>query len=502
MTITGSSQYEDPSNPGVTRIEIKYDGAFRPLGLTLEGKRNGEFVGFRTSITAAGAETEITTDQGVTRRTDPIAADAVLLPNSFFGSYEAIAARLSTLEPGAELRVYVVPQAEVRLTLNSVSVERIQIGSSGFLVRRHLVTVQNAPTPFDAEIWSDERQHLLRVSVPVAQLEVIREDIATVAARHQQFWREGDEDVRIPASGFTIAATLSPPAPAQQPAAATKIPAIILVPGSDTLDRDGTLAGIPIMGQLAAALADAGFLVVRYDRRGVGQSGGRAESATLADYADDVRAIVMYLNKRKDVDAKRISVVGHGDGTFVALFAASREKRISALVLMASASVSGADFVLEQQQIVLDRLSLSAEERQARIDLQQRINRAVLRGEAWGDVPEDVRAQADTPWFRSLLAFDPVATLKKTRQPLLIVHGELDTQVPIRHADELASVAGQRKKVPPAEVLRLARVNHLFTLASSGEVSEYGNLLDKKITGELPQAIHGWLTKTLPEGTK
>ena len=39
--------------------------------------------------------------------------------------------------------------------------------------------------------------------------------------------------------------------------------------------------GVPVLGQLAATLVDAGFLVVRYDRRGVGQSGGRAETATI-----------------------------------------------------------------------------------------------------------------------------------------------------------------------------------------------------------------------------
>ena len=62
----------------------------------------------------------------------------------------------------------------------------------------------------------------------------------------------------------------------------------MLVAGSGPVDRDETVAGIPIFGQLASALADAGYLVVRYDKRGVGQSGGRPESATLSDYAEDV----------------------------------------------------------------------------------------------------------------------------------------------------------------------------------------------------------------------
>ncbi|MCY0541684.1 alpha/beta hydrolase, partial [Klebsiella pneumoniae] len=80
--------------------------------------------------------------------------------------------------------------------------------------------------------------------------------------------------------------------------------------GSGTTDRDETVAGVPILGQLAGTLADAGFLVLRYDTRGVGQSGGRPEAATLDTYATDLRAAVRFMSDRSDVDRRRIAVVG------------------------------------------------------------------------------------------------------------------------------------------------------------------------------------------------
>ena len=70
--------------------------------------------------------------------------------------------------------------------------------------------------------------------------------------------------------------------------------------------------------------------MLRYDKRGVGQSGGRPEAATLADYAEDLRAAVRFLGGRKDVDRRRIAVVGYGEGGPVALIAASKEDRIAA----------------------------------------------------------------------------------------------------------------------------------------------------------------------------
>ena len=73
--------------------------------------------------------------------------------------------------------------------------------------------------------------------------------------------------------------------------------------------------------------------MLRYDKRGVGQSGGRSERATLQDYADDLIAAVKWLAKRQDIDPKRIAVAGHSEGGAVAMLAAAREKKISSLVL-------------------------------------------------------------------------------------------------------------------------------------------------------------------------
>ena len=78
------------------------------------------------------------------------------------------------------------------------------------------------------------------------------------------------------------------PEPAVGPDAKGRYPAIVMIGGSGPTDRDETVAGIPIFAQIAGALADAGYYVLRYDKRGVGQSGGRAEGARADDYTEDV----------------------------------------------------------------------------------------------------------------------------------------------------------------------------------------------------------------------
>ena len=69
---------------------------------------------------------------------------------------------------------------------------------------------------------------------------------------------------------------------------------------------------------------------------------------------------------------------------------------------------------------------------------------AVLTGQGWEGVPEATRKQADTAWFRSVLQWDPEPVVRKVDQPLLIMHGALDKQVPVASAELLNGLAAKR----------------------------------------------------------
>jgi uncharacterized protein len=274
---------------------------------------------------------------------------------------------------------------------------------------------------------------------------------------------------------------------------------VILVGGSGPTDRDGFVAGIPILGQIARELVEAGFVVVRYDKRGIGQSGGRADAATLDDYAEDVRAVVQYLDRqrRREVDRRRISVVGHSEGAWVAMLAAVRDRRIAALALIAAPSVTGAELVLEQQAHLLALANVPPDEAQAKIALQKQIQEAVLEGGSWEGVPDELREQADSAWFQSLLAFDPARVMRDLRQPLLILQGELDTQVKPHHATRLAELARARRRDGGVDMVLVPGVNHLLVAATTGEVSEYGTLAGRDVATGVTSALSLWLTRTL-----
>jgi uncharacterized protein len=491
LVISSTAQYGSPLSVTVNRFEMKYTTDWQPIELHIEATRAGRPLALATSFGMTTAINEITQNGTTTSKTDQVSARTIVLPNSFYAGYEALAGRLADTQAGAELRAYVAPQAEIAITVKSVVAEQLPSPAGILAVRRYEIIFQNPGAPLPASVTIDDRARLVRLDIPGANLRLLRSELASVATRAQPVRNAADTDVIIPAVGFSLAGTLTMP----QGQGRLQHPAVILIAGSGPVDRDEVVAGIPIFAQLAARLAEQGFVVLRYDKRGVGQSGGRSERATLQDYADDLITTVKWLAKRKDIDPRHIAVAGHSEGGAVAMLAAAAENKIASLVLLAAPGTTGSELILEQQRHVLELLGTPESERQAKIDLQKRIQAAVTTEKGWESVPPELRAQADTPWFKSLLLFDPSKVMPRIKQPILIVQGDLDKQVFPHHADTLGELGRARKKAPPIEVVHLPGINHLLTPAETGEVSEYVTLPDKTITPAVVKTIVEWLKK-------
>lgn len=497
-TVRGTSRLGAPIDITSRSAEVLYDLEWRPKSLAIDSVVRGQNVMMKTTFSGGKAANVLDVDGKPQSKEDTVAVDTVVLPNTFLGSYAALARRLAGKTTGAEIRAYIAPQSEIAVRVMSAGSGQIETPKGVINATRFALTFVNPPPAGDLPVnmWTDNDGGLLRMSIPSQAIEMAREDIASAASRTTAFSIPGDESVTIPSLGFNLGGTITKPATAKGP-----LPALILIGGSGPTDRDETVAGIPVFGQIARELVDAGFVVVRYDKRGVGQSGGRTESVTIADYAEDARQVLLWLEKRKEVNKDQIGIVGHSEGALVAMLLAGRERnKVGALALIAGPSTDGNTVVLEQQKLMLSKLPIDDAQRAERTALQEKINAAVIKGTGWNDIPAAARKVADTPGFYSFLTFNPQKAMEDTRQPVLIVQGELDTQVQPYHADKLAEFARGRRTKTDVEVVKVPGINHLLVPARTGDVSEYASLgAEAKVSAQVTTAIATFMAKALKD---
>jgi len=284
-------------------------------------------------------------------------------------------------------------------------------------------------------------------------------------------------------------------------------PALLLITGSGSQNRDEELFGHKPFAVLADHLTRDGLAVLRVDDRGVGGSSGDVASATSADFATDVAAGVEFLHSRPDIRADRIGLLGHSEGGLIGPLVAVERGDIAFLVLLAGPGIRG-DELLYLQAALLARAAGASEEAVAENRrLQERLF-AVLLGDSdlaqarsqieeilRGTGSEDVEAslrQIASPWFRFFVREDPAATLRRVRCPVLALNGALDLQVPARENLDAIAAALEAGGNPDYQVKEYPGLNHLFQHAQKGTVAEYAEL-EETLAPEVLADIAAWI---------
>lgn len=286
--------------------------------------------------------------------------------------------------------------------------------------------------------------------------------------------------VHTPA-GFDLAGTLT--MPLTRPASG--VPAVVMITGSGPEDRDESLPGVKgyrPFRQIADTLSRRGIAVLRLDDRGVGGSAAGPKGPTSADFADDIRAGLAYLRTRGDVDGARLGLIGHSEGGMIAPMIAATDPRLKAIVLMAGPAQTGRQILDYQQRYVV--------EHDARVAPAGR-DSALLTLKRGLD-----SAASTNAWVRFFLDYDPLATARRVKTPVLILQGAMDRQVTPEQAPVLASAfrAGGDRDVT---VHVFPATDHLFLADTSGDPAGYATLPSKSIRPEILGTIADWVSAHL-----
>lgn len=270
----------------------------------------------------------------------------------------------------------------------------------------------------------------------------------------------------------------------ERPQSRSAVPVVLIIAGSGPTDRDGNSPLLKgpnnSLKLLAAGLAAQGIASVRYDKRGIGETGKamqlaaekaktplREEDLSFETLIDDA----VRWGKQLHADRRFLSltVIGHSEGSLIGMVAAQK------IGAHAFVSIAGAGRPL--QEIILDQVRS-----QLTPDL-LKTTEHILEQLAAGKTVESVPAELSMlfrpsvqPYLISWLRYDPSKEISKLRMPVLIVQGTTDIQV--RPADAKRLADGN----PGAQLLLIDGMNHVL----------------KKVPNEQDKQVSSYSDPTLP----
>ncbi|OXB11562.1 alpha/beta hydrolase [Flavobacterium plurextorum] len=267
-------------------------------------------------------------------------------------------------------------------------------------------------------------------------------------------------------------------------------PAVILITGSGRQNRDEELLGHKPFLVLADYLTKKGIAVLRFDDRGAGESTGDFSKASTIDFSKDVQAGVDYLKTRKEIDKKKIGLIGHSEGGLIAPIIAGNSKDIDFIVLLAGPGLRGDTLLLLQTELIERQSGVSNEEIKKRQEILKGAYDLVVASSAndenfknsvstyFNSKFDENQAKAATNqitsnWWYTFIKMDPAVALAKVKCPVLALNGSKDLQVPaevnLQVIEKTLAKAGN--KIVTAKIL--PNLNHLFQECKTGSPDEY-----------------------------
>lgn len=300
-------------------------------------------------------------------------------------------------------------------------------------------------------------------------------------------------------------------------------PAVLLITGSGQQDRDESLLGHKPFLVLADSLTRRGLAVLRVDDRGVNKSTGDFLKSTTFDFADDTQAGVEYLKTRKEIDAKRIGLIGHSEGGIIAPIVASKTKDVAFIVLMAGTGLTGEEIIHMQGNMIAKSMGAQKKDLDRADELRRKMYALIKSEKPSQELVkklEDLytvetaklseqekkemektgggaaqRAQFATfayPWFKTFLIHDPRPVLAQVKCPVLAINGELDLQVPCKENLEAIRDALEKAGHKDHTIKSFPKLNHLFQTCTTGAPTEYGKI-EETINPEVLKTMGDWI---------
>lgn len=277
-------------------------------------------------------------------------------------------------------------------------------------------------------------------------------------------------------------------------------PAVVLVQGSGPNDADETVGGAKPFKDLAWGLASHGIAVLRYEKRthkyGAASSDDPARFTVNDETIDDARSAVALLAERREIDRKRIDVLGHSLGATLAPRIAAGDPAIAGIILMAGAVTPMEQLALEQVRLLVSRENAAgAAGRQQIAAVEQAVKQIESPDLKIGTSVNFLGATTPASYWLDLRGYHPDRAAAALRIPILVLQGGRDYQVPPSELELWKKALVGRKN---ATFELYPALNHLFE-AGAGPSTPAEYLRPGHVDAAAIEGIAAWV-KAQPEG--
>ncbi|WP_059042618.1 alpha/beta hydrolase family protein [Paenibacillus rubinfantis] len=301
-----------------------------------------------------------------------------------------------------------------------------------------------------------------------------------------------EREVTVGEGAMALPGTLTLPAAGEGP-----FPAVVLVHGSGTNDRDEAIGGGKPFRDLAVGLAAQGIAVLRYDKVTYEHTFKVAADPKFTlkkETVDDALKAVALLKKTPEVDVSRIFVAGHSQGGYAMplITAGDSNGDIAGTILLSGPSGKFADVLAEQQAELVSRVKQLGQdttpyEQQAAVytSIAAMVNDPQYTVD---HMPEQFPIQPAYWWFEQK-NYVPAELAKQQSGPMLILQGENDWQVTMKQFAGWKTALQNRKDVT---FKSYPQVNHLLAKADGLSIgAEYAQ--PSNVSKEIIDDISAWV---------
>ncbi len=215
----------------------------------------------------------------------------------------------------------------------------------------------------------------------------------------------------------------------------TKNPAVLLLHGFTGNKSENHF----LFTKLARKLAEAGYVCLRFDFTGSGDSQGNFKDMSIFTELDDAKAALQFLSQQSQVDTNRIGLLGLSMGGCVAALLAGENDRIKSLILLSAVANPEETF-----QALLNNSP-----------------KTYFNNNNW--YIDFSGYPVGQKFFEILPEVKPLEKIRSFQGSVYIIHGKEDAVVPLSSADDFHNALNIHNKNSAIQIEIIPGADHVFT---------------------------------------